>query len=317
MESILESTKLVVERSKEVKVVPQKIEEFSRWIKENRPKLPPWENTFHFKGSPKATLSYILILDSLNFCFWYYDNKKRWNINGISGYYALAYAIKKAVLNDIPILNFNYLKDISFKDFKEVLRGGKNLLLLEDRWKIIRELGKTISSKFEGDPLKLIEDSEGSVINLIDIIIKNLPSFRDEAYYEGKRVCFYKRAQLLCSDIYLAFNGKGIGGFRDMHRLTAMADYKLPQVLYHLGILEYSRSLKERIKRREIIPSKSPEEIEIRANTIWAVEMIKERLKEMGENYLSYEIDCMLWNMGQDKRRYGRFPYHRTITIYY
>ncbi|CAF3701815.1 unnamed protein product [Rotaria sp. Silwood1] len=53
-------------------------------------------------------------------------------------------------------------------------------------------------------------------------------------------VHFYKRAETLVSDIWRCFNGHGLGHFAAMDGLTMIADYHVPQVLSHEGILIYS-----------------------------------------------------------------------------
>jgi len=60
-----------------------------------------------------------------------------------------------------------------------------------------------------------------------------------------------------------------------MGNVTAFADYKLPQVLQHVGILQYSPSLEHKVDNGIFLEAGSPEELEIRENTIWAVELIK------------------------------------------
>jgi hypothetical protein len=59
-----------------------------------------------------------------------------------------------------------------------------------------------------------------------------------------------------------------------------------------------------------------PEEIEIRANTISAVDMIREELARLGRPLKAFEVDWILWNLGQQEEFTSR-PHHRTVTIFY
>ncbi len=136
------------------------------------------------------------------------------------------------------------------------------------------------------------------------------------AKYLGNEVYFYKRGQIFAADLYGAFDGKDWGRFTDMDNLTAFADYKLPQVLRHLGILRYEQTLVHKIDQNILVEVGSHEEIEIRANTIWAVEMIKQALNRMGKGLKAFEIDWILWNQSQDET-FKVNPYHRTLTIFY
>ena len=46
---------------------------------------------------------------------------------------------------------------------------------------------------------------------LVEQLINNLHGFDDRAEYDGAPVYFYKRAQTLVSDLYLALGGRGAG----------------------------------------------------------------------------------------------------------
>ena len=48
------------------------------------------------------------------------------------------------------------------------------------------------------------------------------------------------------------------------------ADYRVPQVLAHEGVLVYSSELQDRLSRKEEIPFGDPDECEIRAASILA-----------------------------------------------
>jgi plasmid maintenance system killer protein len=61
----------------------------------------------------------------------------------------------------------------------------------------------------------------------------------------------------------------------DKDTLTAFADYKVPQILRLQNILEYDHNLEEKIVKKIEILHDSEEEIEIRANTVQAIERIK------------------------------------------
>jgi hypothetical protein len=121
---------------------------------------------------------------------------------------------------------------------------------------------------------------------------------------------------LFAADLHGALEGKGLGSFSDMEELTAFADYKLPQVLRHVGALEYSPGLAERVDRMVYLKAGSEDEVEIRANTIWAVELICREMKRLGKDVTASEIDWLLWNLGQDDQFRAK-PYHRTLTIFY
>ena len=102
-----------------------------------------------------------------------------------------------------------------------------------------------------------------------------------------------------------------------IHRLTAFADYKIPQVLREAGILVYAPALAEVVDRQQEIPPGDAREVEIRAATIWGCERLRRCLAERhGRTTLrTFEIDWLLWSDAQG-RTLTR-SYHRTRTIFY
>jgi hypothetical protein len=70
------------------------------------------------------------------------------------------------------------------------------------------------------------------------------------------------------------------------------------------------------VDARVLLEPGSPEEVEIRAATIVAVDTIRRELRRLGKERRAFEIDWILWNLGQDDEYRAR-PYHRTVTIFY
>ncbi|MEI7919057.1 MAG: queuosine salvage family protein [bacterium] len=113
---------------------------------------------------------------------------------------------------------------------------------------------------------------------MLEFFIKNFKSFEDVSIYKNQNIYFYKLAQLVVSDRYSLLPGTEFESLIDKNSLTALADYKVPQMLRLQNILEYDNSLEEKIVKKIEIPHDSEEEIEIRANTVQAIEKIKEIL---------------------------------------
>ncbi len=320
MNEILESTKKVVEKSIRVQIRTQALINFSRELGAANIQIPSWNYSYHYYGKGEEMVAYLLVLDSINFCFWPPPGKKKWEIDyqseKISGYYALAASLKQAVESGIPITKARYLADLSLDELKQLLGGRGTLQLLEHRLQNLKELGQALLKEYKGEACKLVEAAEKSAVKLVRLLAEKLGSFRDVGKYRGYDVFFYKRAQLFAADLYGAFQGKGWGCFFDMDQLTAFADYKLPQLLRHLGILHYSQELAEKVDQKVPLEAGSPEEVEIRANTIWAVELIRQELSQRGKELRSFEIDWILWNLSQ-KKEFKLKPYHRTATIFY
>lgn len=80
--------------------------------------------------------------------------------------------------------------------------------------------------------------------------------------------------------------------------------------------MEYTDELIEKVDNKTELPHNSEEEIEIRANTIWAVEFMKEEIKKRDPDITSMGIDDHLWLASQEKFADEK-PYHHTRTIAY
>ena len=320
MFEVLDTAKRVAAESLQVQIEEQDLIRFSKGLSEKEVQLPPWENLYHFYDGGEKTLFYLLVLDTLNFCFWPAPGAVKWEIEyesrELSGYYALAISLKQALESGIPIDQTEFLAELSLNGLKGILGGRGELQLLNERVQNINELGRALLEEYHGKASELVETAGESAIALVQMLYRRLCSFRDVAKYRGHQVPFYKRAQIFAADLCGAFQGKGWGRFKDMDKLTAFADYKLPQVLRHLGILRYAPELTNKIDQGISIEAGSPEEVEIRANTIWAVELIRQELERMGKSLRAFEIDWILWSMGQDEAFKER-PYHRTVTIFY
>ena len=311
MKKVLESARWVMEHAEHVTIDEEALRRSARELA--RQSLSFVWNGLHFRDGTERTVQYLFVLDSLNFCFW---PEPRWRYRDLDGYVALATALKDAVMRGDCLLDAAFLAQMDRAKLQEILDGENEIPLLEERVAILREVGTVLQKEYSGQAARLVERAGRSAEHLVELLAQDFSSFRDEALYRGRRVYFYKRAQIFCADLYGAFEGQRWGGFSDIDELTAFADYKVPQVLRQMGILRYSSELSSRIDRREELPSGSPEEIEIRAGTIWAVELLRRELEQLGKSLRSFEIDWLLWNLGQQEE-FRKKPYHRTRTIFY
>jgi hypothetical protein len=121
----------------------------------------------------------------------------------------------------------------------------------------LRELGEALRESYDGEAFYLVQACNRSAVQLTRLVLQLLPGFRDTSVLDGKLVHFYKRAQILCGDLWAAF-GKSTDpvscfSFNDLDELTMFADYRVPQLLLHLGVLTYSDELFAKIKNLEEI----------------------------------------------------------------
>ncbi|UJR29724.1 hypothetical protein I4U23_017273 [Adineta vaga] len=287
-------------------------------------------------GDPVLTIDWIFLTSTLNFSFWTNDKEKgsycrKYKDKLYHGYEAMCVAINQAIVDGIDILNAEYYSRITMYDLENIFRPLENsspLPMLNERLNVLHETGSILLKEYGGHFLRCIEQSGGSAIDLVELVVKKFPAYRDEAVYDGQRVSFYKRAQILVSDIWGCFNGHGIAHFTDMDRLTMFADYRVPQVLAHEGVLVYSSKLKHRLEKKEEIPFGDSDECEIRAASILAVHLIANEANEkiplekdtgdFGERLNEPLVDVYLWRKRRERSDiYEKTPFHRTRSIFY
>jgi hypothetical protein len=284
-----------------------------------------WDTRYHFFDGTERTVNWLLLLDALNFCFWAEKGQPRWSIEfrgeKLNGYWAEAAALTRAVEEGYALWDAHYLSEISSADIAAIFRGVSTgaeveIPLFEQRVANAREVGRVLLERFDGQFSHVIEEAAGSAVRLALLLVEHFPSFRDVASFRGREVRFYKRAQICVADLRAAFGGQQWGTLNDVDQLTIFADYKLPQLLRHYGVLEYHPALAERIDREELLEPGGEEEVQIRAATIWACELLRQTIGAAEDEPLTAaDIDAQLWLLSQNTPNMR--PYHRVRTIFY
>ncbi|HEU5228887.1 MAG TPA: queuosine salvage family protein [Ktedonobacteraceae bacterium] len=322
--AVLSTTHIVVQQGENAWINVEQVERLcDLWLQEEKAGLAPppsaWYEHYHFYDGTERSVNWILLLDALNFCFWAEKNQPRWTIEYhgeiLNGYWAEAAALTRAVEEGLPLWDAQYLSTISSETVAHIFRGSQTIPLLEKRVEHVQEVGRVLLERYNGQFTRAIEQTGGNAAKLVLLLAHDFPSFYDVASYRNRTIRFFKRAQICVADLHSAFKGEQWGKFSDIDQLTAFADYKLPQVLRHYNVLEYHVALAERIDNQEILLSGSEEEVEIRAATVWACELLRRAMLQRGRAMTAAEIDQRLWLTGQNAGE--MHPYHRTRTIYY
>ena len=317
LRKVRETCRAVAERATSVHIHCDRIPSYAMSLPVGHFKRTKPDPASHFFGHPNDTAAFFLTLDTINFGSGYFPHlRKR---TGMSGYYTVAQSLK------------NYYVEhgaISARELSRLTPDHCALMLKQDLDRppvrelmalfstALRDLGRYLIELFDGSFVGLIETAGASAEKLVRLLVE-MPCFNDVRSYRGFEVAFYKRAQLAASDLYLAFDGAGMGRFDDMDRLTIFADNLVPHVLRIDGILEYGEDLSARIDGGELIPPGSPEEVEIRACAVHAAERIIEFLVNSGHAIDAFELDNILWNRGQQRYYKTVRPRHRTRSVYY
>ncbi|OJJ37671.1 hypothetical protein ASPWEDRAFT_171140 [Aspergillus wentii DTO 134E9] len=292
---VLENAQYVFDNAIDVALNPAKTKEAAETIWQQMQKkeysAQTWaEHELHPKTKDEATVDFIFTMDLLNFSFWsdQEDESKRFAIEyrgkKWTGYWSLVAALQRALEEGIPITDPEFwVNEEACTDerLKHVFRSAtdEEMPLLEDRMECLREAGRVLCKDFEGSFANCIYNSNYSAAALVNLLAENFPCFRDETSFQGRRVRLYKRAQILIADLWACFNGESYGEFHDIDKITMFADYRIPQILHFLGCLMYSPPLDNHIRSLKTIPSGSNWEIELRATSIWCVELIRREIE--------------------------------------
>lgn len=319
MNYILSSIKAVIDQCQDVKIDMIALDKVCSQIK---PKdIKNLENNiladFPKFDNDKDKIAFLFVQDAINFSFW---GEPKWSVTHknkqLGGFYSLLACLNRALKQNFPILDPKYLAKISKKDLRIILKANIIIPFFKERQKALQELGSVIITKFSSDFTQPVKQGQTDVLKLLKIIVANFSFFNDCTIYNNKKVYFYKRAQLLINEIHNVLDGKKLGEFKNIDELTSFADYKTPQVLRKFGILKYSPRLAKKVDNKIEIPASHPQEIEIRTAMVWAIELMRRKLKPKISQITSCEIDNYLWLLGQKKSPTDK-PYHRTRTIYY
>jgi Potential Queuosine, Q, salvage protein family len=245
-----------------------------------------------------------LTLDAINFgSGWFPTLAKR---DGRSGYQTIAAGVRDQFDRYGPWTAVE-LTQISAPKIAAVLgqRPGHELMMLFAR--SLNELGTQVDAAHRGSFTGVVESAGGSAVALVRTL-GGWPCFADSSRYDELEVPFRKRAQIAAADLQRA----GVAEFDDLAELTMFADNLVPHVLRLDGVLEFDARLVARIERGELIDHGSPEEVEIRACAVHAVELIVAARPEA----CAAEIDQLLWLRGQGAR-YKASPRHRSRCTAY
>jgi hypothetical protein len=175
----------------------------------------------------------------------------------------------------------------------------------------LQMLGKRVLANHGGSFLAFARSGDGSAVALVERLAR-MPTWLDVSVYDGRDgpiiVPFFKRAQLVAADLHL----QGIAPARDLAALTLFADNLVPHVLRIDGVLAFDDALVARIDRGELLEHDSPEEVEIRACAVHAVELL---VAAHGATTAT-AVDNALWHRGGEPR-YKAHPRHRARTTAY
>lgn len=300
-DKIHSSCKYVIDNSKFVKINYDVLDEFINNIEYKELKNWLMNNPYNLLDmSIDKIINFLLMFEAIDYSFW---GNPKWtiNANGVlkDGSDALLYIMLNYAKNN-DSLDFG---NLTLDEFSKILKGNVEIPLLNERYETLRYISKIVNQKMNGNfynaTKKYTKDED-----LFNYIISNFECFKDERDYNNKKIYFYKLAQLLTSDIlHLREEIEKIQV--DYSNLIGCADYKIPQILRSLGIIEYNEELTKIVDGKEQLEISSKYEVEIRASQIVVIDYIKSKINDVN----SIDINDYLFAYSKKVKAMAK-PYH-------
>ena len=301
LDDIKNTCRFVINSSEHVKINYNKLDEFIKNIDCNNLKNWLMFNPYNLLDLDiEIIINLLLVFECICYSFW---GEPKWTIETEEGYKDGSDALFYIMINYVKKSNNVDFSEISFDEFKHLLKGNVNIPLLKERYETITEVSKIVNEKMNGNFYNYIKNLSSDV-ELLDLIVNSFKTFKDERIYNGKTIYFYKLAQLLTSDI-LHIRGYLENVKVDYSNLIGCADYKIPQTLRALGIIEYDYKLSNLVDSRYELEISSKYEVEIRASQIVVIDYIKSKFK----NVNSIDINDYLFTYSKKVKNIVR-PYH-------
>ena len=301
LEKIKESCNYVAQNSQHVTINYEVLDEYIKNIDLKKVKFWLSSNPYNlFEMSIDKIINFMLAFEAIDYCFW---GEPKWTIKTEEGLKDGSDALLYSLLNYVKRQDKVDFSNISLEEFSLILKGNVDIPYLKERYETVVSISKVVNDKMDGSFYNYIKEVNEDT-ELLAIIIDNFASFYDEREYNGQKVYFYKLAQLLTSDI-LHLKELVTGAKVDYSHLVACADYKIPQTLRALGILQYDEMLSQIVDNKELIAFNSVYEVEIRANMIAVISYINLKVKD------ACSIDINDYFFLESKRVKGTVkPYH-------
>lgn len=277
-----------------------------------------FDENHHYISDEEKTAAYILLLNSINFGSGDFPLLEEEGFRLIDGsaYFTMSTRLKNFFEQeaDLSPRRFTSITDEEMAHILEMPYDQPISHELSGRFAdAFRDLSRSIIDTYDGKFYNFVAAAKGKAAHLVEMLAAQ-PRFRDVQSYKGNDVFFLKRAQCAAADIYQGF--KHLDGrelFDDIKDLTMLADCDLPHVLRLDDVLYYGPQLIEKVDSGTFISAGSPEEIELRATALHAVELIA-----AAKGALAIDVDHALWHRKQqDMYTKSDHVPHRTRTNFY
>ncbi|MBN2142684.1 hypothetical protein JW711_05125 [Candidatus Woesearchaeota archaeon] len=328
---VLASTEYLVKDPEHVKIDDDAIVRVASQYASERLVIPDWRGPMFPEADNEDAARFLIVGNSINFCYNNLATNQKFATEGfgegsrpMAGAFGMWTCLNRALQAGTPILDPDYLADLSVKEAAKIFKGNMRLPMLNERVVILNALGDYVSGVYSGDFFEMVALSDGRLYNCGKGFVERLTQIEsfDDSYpvdgrNEAQRPIFDKRAQLAAGMIAGRFQNSSLVRFSDVDLLTVFADYEVPKGLRAEGIISYSSSLAEKVDSAVPIEEGSREELEIRASTVHAAYRLAQAINALrgpADQVNALHIDYRIFMAGKTNKD---AKHHLTKTIRY
>jgi len=321
---VLDSLRPVIEAARHVRTDIAKIADVAKWMAYEELPFPQFSLPFGLEKSRDQAIDFTMVSDSINSAFSDFASGVKFTAQyqgqTLSDSQGMTACLKRAMESGLEVLDGRYLAKLTRPELAKIFEGNIEMPMLDEKLQVLNAVGRTLTQRYGGFFHNFIPTCSPRLFDggkgLVDRLVTDFPRFNDVSPYRGQEIKFFKLAQLAYWGLYAGL--KGHGGFRidDIGSMTAFADYIVPVALRVMGILVYSPELDEKIRTHRLIPRDSDEEIEIRAQMLYASALLTEEINALRPAELQViipQVDARLWL----NYHTTHWPHHLTRTIMY
>jgi hypothetical protein len=332
---VLDSLHPVIEHSRDVFTHVDKILEVASWMAYEDLPFPEFTLPLGIGAdNVEEAIDFTLVADTIDTAFTDFTTHTKFQVNYAGQHWSDSDAefacLKRALDNNIPILDGNFLAKITREQLDQVFNGNIPMPMLDEKLAVLRECGAILAQKYGGRYHNFVRSCSPRLYDhgngLIERLAKEFPRFNDVSLYDGHEIKIYKLAQLGVWILYATMHQSGKFHLEDVDKMTALADYIVPVGLRLLGITSYSAELEHAINTYQLIPRDSQREVEIRAHCLYATALLTEEINNIRASahpgfkpeatlppVIIPQIDARLWTHYHTTT----WPHHLTQTIMY
>jgi hypothetical protein len=286
----------VAAEARSVRIRENAIEPYARGIPAESPPAPDIEG-----ADDETRAAFSLQLNAINFGSGWFPTLRK--PQGLSGFRTVEAGLRARgpwTAEELTTVTRNEIADTLGQDPDHVLMGHFE--------RHLQELGRKVTDE-HGGSFEMLARFGGDSVEALATELATWDTWYDISPYPSGQVPLFKRAQIAAADLALA----GLARAEDLERLTLFSDNLVPHVLRIDGVLEFDPGLVKRIDAGTLLEHDSPEEVEIRACALHAVELL---VAAHPAATTATAVDNVLWHRGAAER-YKAHPRHRAPTTAY